>query len=66
MCIRDRREVQPIETTRQLSEIVNSSMPAKARREKNPSKRTFQAIRIAVNEELDSLSQGLELSLIHI
>lgn len=54
------REIQPIETTRQLSEIVNSSMPAKARREKNPSKRTFQAIRIAVNEELDSLSQGLE------
>lgn len=54
------REAAPIETTLQLSEIVNSSMPAKARRDKNPSKRTFQAIRIAVNEELDSLSQGLE------
>lgn len=54
------REIAPIETTKQLSEIVNSSMPMKARREKNPSKRTFQAIRIAVNQELDSLSQGLE------
>ncbi len=35
-------------------------MPAAARREKNPCKRTFQALRIAVNQELDSLSEGLE------
>lgn len=54
------RERAPIETTAQLSEIVNNSMPMKARREKNPSKRTFQAIRIAVNEEFENLAQGLE------
>lgn len=53
------REIAPIETTSQLSEIVNNSMPMKARREKNPSKRTFQAIRIAVNQELECLSTGL-------
>ena len=35
-------------------------MPAAARREKNPCKRTFQAIRIAVNSELESLSEGLQ------
>jgi len=35
-------------------------MPAKARRDKNPSKRTFQALRIEVNGELDSLSEGLD------
>ncbi len=54
------REKAPIETTMELAEIVKRSMPAAARREKNPCKRTFQAIRIEVNGELDSLSQALD------
>ena len=54
------REKSPVETTLQLAEIVKSSMPAAARRDKNPCKRTFQALRIAVNSELDALSQGID------
>lgn len=59
------REKAPIKTTLELSEIVSSNVPAKVRREKNPSRKTFQALRIAVNGELDSLekvlSDGFEL-----
>ncbi len=54
------RENAPIETTGQLSDIVCSSYPAKFRREKNPCKKTFQAIRIAVNCELDELDRALD------
>lgn len=54
------RELKEIETTFELAEIVKSAIPAAKRREKNPCKRTFQAIRIAVNSELDSLSEGLD------
>lgn len=54
------RQLKEIETTLELAEIVKSAVPAAARREKNPCKRTFQAIRIAVNSELDSLSEGLD------
>jgi len=54
------REVSPIETTLELADIIKSSMPAAARRDKNPCKRSFQAIRIAVNSELDALSQGID------
>lgn len=54
------REDNPLETTMELADIIKSSMPAAARREKNPCKRTFQAIRIAVNSELESLSEGLQ------
>lgn len=49
-----------ITTTGQLAEIIRESMPYSARREKNPAKKTFQAIRIAVNGELDALSQVLD------
>ena len=55
-----RREKKNIETTMELSEIVNSSVPMKVRREKNPSRKTFQAIRIEVNNELEVLSSALE------
>lgn len=55
-----RREVKPIETTSELADIVCSSIPAKFRREKNPCKKTFQAIRIAVNCELDELDKALD------
>lgn len=54
------REIAPIETTKELEEIIKRSMPAAARRDKNPCKRTFQALRIEVNHEFEFLEQGLE------
>lgn len=54
------REEYTIETTAQLSDIIRSSVPAKARKEKNPCRKTFQAIRIEVNHELDFLASALE------
>lgn len=54
------RQEKEIQTTGELIDIIRSSMPAKSLREKHPAKRTFQAIRIEVNSELDSLKQGLE------
>lgn len=54
------REAAPVETTLQLADIIRNSVPQKARRDKNPCKKTFQAIRIAVNGELEHLSQGLD------
>lgn len=55
-----RREKKSIERTSELAEIIKTSIPAKARRDKNPCKRSFQAIRIVVNGELDSLESGIE------
>lgn len=55
-----RREIKPIETTSELADIVRESIPARFRREKNPCKKTFQAIRIAVNCELDELDKALD------
>ena len=55
------REVAPIKTTGELSELIRQAIPAKARREGgHPAKRVFQAIRIEVNGELASLSEFLE------
>lgn len=53
------RTAKEIETTLELAELVKSAVPAASRRDKNPCKRTFQALRIAVNGELASLSEGL-------
>lgn len=54
------REDQPITTTLQLAEIVKENVPQKVRRDGHPARKTFQAIRIAVNRELEVLEQGLE------
>ena len=55
-----RRAERPIETTTELVEIIKSAMPAKARKEKqHPAKRSFQAIRIAVNDELAEVEAAL-------
>jgi 16S rRNA (cytosine1402-N4)-methyltransferase len=54
------REIKPIETTSELAEIVTSACPGYYKREGNPAKKTFQALRIEVNGELDGLKQALE------
>lgn len=54
------REQSPIETTSQLAEIIKRNVPAKVRNEKNPCRKTFQAIRIEVNRELEVLEIGLK------
>ena len=61
------REAAPILTTLQLADIVASAMPpAERRKNKNPSRRTFQALRIAVNHELDALEEGLDTIFDHL
>lgn len=56
-----RREKSPIETTFELVDVIKSAIPAKARREgPHPAKRTFQAIRIEVNSELQILNKTIE------
>lgn len=55
-----KRGIAPIETTFQLVDIIRCSMPMKATRETHPARRTFQAIRIEVNQELEVLKLGLE------
>ena len=55
------REKTPIQTTLELAQIVASAVPpAIRRRDKNPARRSFQALRIAVNGELDALNEGLD------
>lgn len=55
------REIKPIETTTELADIVRNAYPAAARRDGgHPARKTFQAIRIAVNGELDRLSEALD------
>ena len=53
------RSVKPIETTFELVDIIKSSMPEKAKRDKHPARKTFQAIRIEVNHELDILEKSM-------
>lgn len=60
------RNEKEIKTTGELVEIIKSAIPAARRREKNPCKKTFQALRIAVNEELESLSDGLDKAFLHL
>jgi 16S rRNA (cytosine1402-N4)-methyltransferase len=59
----DRRARAPIETTLELVDAINSALPAPARfAGGHPAKRSFQALRIAVNEELEQLDRGLPLA----
>ena len=56
-----RRETAPIRTTLELVDVIRSAMPPAALREKqHPAKRSFQAIRIAVNDELNSVAKAME------
>ena len=54
------REEKPIETTLELAEIVKENVPQRVRRDGHPARKTFQAIRIAVNHELEVLETGLQ------
>lgn len=54
------RQEKRIETTLQLAEIIKNSVPQKVRRDGHPARKTFQALRIAVNHELDVLESGLD------
>ena len=54
------RESKPVQTTLELAEIVKNNVPQKVRRDGHPARKTFQAIRIAVNDELGALRRGLE------
>jgi 16S rRNA (cytosine1402-N4)-methyltransferase len=54
---------RPIETTTELAQVVASAMPAALRRSGHPARKTFQAIRIEVNNELDSVRRGVDAAL---
>ena len=59
-----RRAEKPIETTLELTDVIRSAMPPQALREKqHPAKRSFQAIRIAVNDELGAVSRMMEAAI---
>lgn len=63
MAIVKRREDSDIKTTTELADIIKFAIPAAARKEgKHPARKTFQALRIEVNKELDVLKKGLEAS----
>ena len=62
--IERRRSERPIETTLELADLIRSAMPPAALREKqHPAKRSFQAIRIAVNDELGAVSRMMEAAI---
>ena len=59
-----KREISPTRTTLELVDVIRSAMPPAALREKqHPAKRTFQAIRIAVNDELNSVSKAMDAAI---
>ncbi len=61
------RKTEPIQTANQLVDLIKAAIPASARREGgHPAKRSFQALRIAVNQELDVLKTGLEKAIQHL
>lgn len=56
------RAEKPVETTLELADIIREAYPMKARQKGHPARKTFQALRIAVNGELDRLREGLQNS----
>ncbi len=54
------RQEKPVETTFELNELIKAAIPARMRQDGHPSKRSFQAIRIACNRELDVLEAAIE------
>ncbi|NNC43548.1 MAG: 16S rRNA (cytosine(1402)-N(4))-methyltransferase RsmH [Acidimicrobiia bacterium] len=54
---------RPIATTTELASIISDAIPAALKRTRHPARRTFQALRIAVNDELEALSEGLDAGL---
>jgi 16S rRNA (cytosine1402-N4)-methyltransferase len=56
----EERQKEPITTTGRLAQIIASSVPAAVRRQGNPSRKSFQALRIAVNDELGALRDGID------
>ncbi|MGN0549166.1 MAG: 16S rRNA (cytosine(1402)-N(4))-methyltransferase RsmH [Acutalibacteraceae bacterium] len=54
------REIKPIEATFELVDIIKKSMPMKAKRDSHPARKTFQALRIEVNGELEKLDKALD------
>lgn len=54
------RNIKPIETTFELVDIIKASMPMKAKRDGHPARKTFQALRIEVNQELEKLEKALD------
>ncbi len=61
----ERRQEAPVETTRQLAELVSEAVPKKEKH-KHPATRTFQAIRIFINRELEDLEVGLKSAVDHL
>ena len=54
------REEKPLQTTLELAEIIKNNVPQRVRRDGHPARKTFQALRIAVNDELGVLQRGLD------
>ena len=54
---------RPISTTTELAEVVSDAVPAALKRNRHPARKTFQALRIAVNDELEALEAGLDAAL---
>jgi 16S rRNA (cytosine1402-N4)-methyltransferase len=59
----EQRRDQPLKTSRQLATLVEKAIPGSARGRRHPATRTFQALRICVNDELGSLTRGLDRAL---
>lgn len=54
------REQEPVVSTLQLAEIIKENVPQRVRRDGHPARKTFQALRIAVNNELEVLQKGMD------
>lgn len=60
------RAIAPIETTLRLAEIIKNAVPAAVRRDGHPARKCFQALRIEVNHELQSLEKGLKAAFLSL